>query len=219
MRRKRRDRQTKRKEREQSEVDCSEQQVDYCKTYHKIDKGYGSEAKYNLSTESHLHGWPPKLAARYFNMNINDSNKMFCFLYKKYNPGQVVMPIKEAVHNLTHSFLQRGDQMRQRGYGASPSARKDITTSSSNEGKQVCKDSVRQPFIPKTLGNWTGTVPTGNHQPTDYSSPHGRHYQQYAFSRRRLQQQWRVHQPVPMLVRGLDGKGSGPRCQYKKCPG
>jgi hypothetical protein len=22
-----------------------------------------------------------------------------------------------------------------------------------------------------------------------------------------------------MLVRGLDGKGSGPRCQYKKCPG
>jgi hypothetical protein len=21
-----------------------------------------------------------------------------------------------------------------------------------------------------------------------------------------------------MLVRGLDGKGSGPRCQYKKCP-
>jgi hypothetical protein len=22
-----------------------------------------------------------------------------------------------------------------------------------------------------------------------------------------------------MLVRGLDGKGSGPQCQYKKCPG
>jgi hypothetical protein len=71
MMRKRRDQQTKRREREQSEVDCSEQQIDYCKAYHKIDKGSGFEAKYNLSTESHLHGWPPKLAARYFNMNIN----------------------------------------------------------------------------------------------------------------------------------------------------
>jgi hypothetical protein len=88
MRRKRRDRQTKRREREQSEVDCSEQQIDYCKTYHKIDKGNGFEAKYNLSTESHLHGWPLKLAARYFNMNINNSNKVFCFLYKKYHLGQ-----------------------------------------------------------------------------------------------------------------------------------
>jgi hypothetical protein len=68
--RKRRDRQTRRREREQSEVDCSEQQIDYCTTYHKIDKGNGFEAKYNFSTESHLHAWPPKLAARYFNMNI-----------------------------------------------------------------------------------------------------------------------------------------------------
>jgi hypothetical protein len=94
-----------------------------------------------------LHGWSPNLAARYFNMNINNSNKVFCFLYKKYHPGQVVMSIKEAVHDLTHSFLQRGDPMRWRGYDASPSATKDITTSSSNEGKQVRIDSVRQPFL------------------------------------------------------------------------
>ena len=52
-----------------------------------------------------------------------------------------------------------------------------------------------------------------------YTSPRGRHHQQCTFSRRRLQQQWRVHQPVPILLRGLDGKGSGSRCQYKKCPG
>jgi hypothetical protein len=78
------------------------------------------------------------------------------------------MPIKEAVHNLTQSFLQRGDPMRQRGYGASPSATKDITASSSTEGKQVCRDSVRQPFVPETLGNGTGAVHTGNHQPTAY---------------------------------------------------
>ncbi|MGK3737756.1 MAG: hypothetical protein ACI90V_004603, partial [Bacillariaceae sp.] len=29
----------------------------------KIDKGNGAEAKYDLSTESDLHGWEPKLAA------------------------------------------------------------------------------------------------------------------------------------------------------------
>jgi hypothetical protein len=71
MRRKRRDLQTNRREREQSDVDCSQQQKDYYMTYHLIDKGNGAEAKYDLSTESHLHGWPPKLAARYFNININ----------------------------------------------------------------------------------------------------------------------------------------------------
>jgi hypothetical protein len=72
--------------------------------------------------------------------------------------------------------------MRQRGYSASPSATKDIITSSSNEGKQVRRDSVRQPFVPGTLGNGTGAVHTGNHQLTDYSSTRGQHYQQCAFS-------------------------------------
>ena len=33
-----------------------------------IDKGNGNEAKYDLSTELHLYGWSPKLAARYFNI-------------------------------------------------------------------------------------------------------------------------------------------------------
>jgi hypothetical protein len=51
MRRKRRDLQTKRREREQSDVDCSQHQKDYCMTYHLIDKGNGFEAKYDLSTE------------------------------------------------------------------------------------------------------------------------------------------------------------------------
>jgi hypothetical protein len=49
--------------REQTEVDVPEQQLDYCETYFHIDKGNGAEARYDLSTESHLHGWPPKLAA------------------------------------------------------------------------------------------------------------------------------------------------------------
>ncbi|OEU06853.1 hypothetical protein FRACYDRAFT_252696 [Fragilariopsis cylindrus CCMP1102] len=64
MKRRVRDPVTKERAREQTDVDCNAQQIDYCKTYHKIDKGNGAEAKYDLSTESHLHGWGPKLAAQ-----------------------------------------------------------------------------------------------------------------------------------------------------------
>jgi hypothetical protein len=70
MKRRVRDQVTKKRAREQSDVDCNAQQIDYCKTYHKIDKGNGAEAKYDMSAESHLHGWGPKLAACYFNMNL-----------------------------------------------------------------------------------------------------------------------------------------------------
>jgi hypothetical protein len=74
-------------------------------------------------------------------MNLNNTNKIFCFLYKKHHPDQVVMPMKDGIHNLTHSLLQRGDPMRKRGYGAPPSATKDITTSSSPDGRAIHKDS------------------------------------------------------------------------------
>jgi hypothetical protein len=77
MKRKKRNLQTKRREREKSNVDCTEQQTDYCSTYHLIDKGNGAEAQYDLSIESHLHGWPPKLSARWFNMNINNTKGEF----------------------------------------------------------------------------------------------------------------------------------------------
>jgi hypothetical protein len=53
MKRRVRDLVTKKRAREQSDVDCNAQQIDYCKTYHKIDKGNGAEAKYDLPTESH----------------------------------------------------------------------------------------------------------------------------------------------------------------------
>jgi hypothetical protein len=162
--------------------------------------------------ESHLHGWGPKLAARYFNININNAYKVFCYLYKKYHPANVVMELKNCVHNLTHSLLQRGEDMRKRKSPPPPSASKDITTSSSQEGRKVRTDSLIQPFE-------SGAVHTALPQPIDITTPRGRHHQKCAYSRRRVQQPWRVHQPVPMLVRGLDNKGSGPRCSYKKCPG
>jgi hypothetical protein len=169
--------------------------------------------------ESHLHGWGPKLAARYSNININNACKIFCFLYKKYHPANVVMELKYCIHNLTHSLLQRGDDMRKRKCGAPPSATKDISTSSSTEGRKVRTDSIQQPFASTTAAHGTGAVHAAVPGPIDYTSPRGRHHQQCPFSRRRVQQPWRVHQSVPMLVRGSDNKGSGPCCSYKKCLG
>ena len=52
----------------------------YCNTYHKIDKSNRAEARYDISTETHLHGWGPKLAARYFNMNMNNAYKVYTVL-------------------------------------------------------------------------------------------------------------------------------------------
>jgi hypothetical protein len=78
MRRKKRNPITKRREREFCDVDCPDQQKTYCRTCHKIDKGNGAEAKYDISTESHLHGWGPKLAAGYFNMNAKNAKKIMC---------------------------------------------------------------------------------------------------------------------------------------------
>jgi hypothetical protein len=99
----------------------------------------------DLSTELHLHGWEPKLAACYFNMNLNNAYKILCFLYKKYHPERpVIMPLNKCIHNLTHSLLQRGDPMRKRGTGAPPNPTKDITTSSSVDGRKVRKDSKQQ---------------------------------------------------------------------------
>jgi hypothetical protein len=62
MKRRVRDLVTKRRDRVQSDVNCNVQHIDYCRTYHHIDKGNGAEAKYDLSIESHLHGCGPKLA-------------------------------------------------------------------------------------------------------------------------------------------------------------
>jgi hypothetical protein len=34
-----------------------------------------------MSTGSHLHGWGPRLAARYFDMNLNNAYKIYCLIF------------------------------------------------------------------------------------------------------------------------------------------
>ena len=105
-------------------------------------------------------GWMPQLATCHFNMNINNTYRIYCYLFKKHHPGQVAMPLKECIHNLTHLLLQQGAPLRKRGYGVSSKATKDITTSSSVDRRKVRSDSDRQPYI-QQHAHGTGAVIAG----------------------------------------------------------
>ena len=49
----------------------------YSDTFHWIYKENGAEATYDIGMQTHLHGWNPKLAFRYFNMNLNNVYKIY----------------------------------------------------------------------------------------------------------------------------------------------
>ena len=93
-------------------MSCPEQNRDYSKTFHLIDKGNGDEAKYDIGLQSHKHGWTPKLSLRYFNMNMNNAYKIYEYLVNKHTPGRCYYDSKEAIDEAAHALLQRGDSMR-----------------------------------------------------------------------------------------------------------
>jgi hypothetical protein len=217
MRRKRRNPQTKKRERDFSQVDCPTQQKTYCLTYHQIDKGNGAEAKYDILTESHLHGWGPKLAARFFNMNLNNAYKIYCLLYKKHHGNRKPTKLKDCntqFDSLTPYYKKVRKWDREQGYGAPPSATKDISSTSSGEGRRIRSDSSRPAFwSPTTHG--TGAVQSGTPQSTVSSiSARYLYYQQTAFNQLKYFQPGRNHLSVPVVI-----SNSGRDCQYKKCPG
>jgi len=45
------------------------------------------------------------------------------------------MVLKDCINSLTHSLLQQGDGMRKRQPGAPPSASKDLTFTTSGDGR------------------------------------------------------------------------------------
>ena len=99
-------------ERHQTSVSCPEQNRDYSKTFHIIDKGNGAEAKYNIGLQSHKNGCTPKLRLRYFNININNAYKVYEYLVNKHTPGRCYYDLKEAIDEAAHALLQRVDSMR-----------------------------------------------------------------------------------------------------------
>jgi hypothetical protein len=148
-------------------------------------------------------------------MNSNNAYKVYCVLHKKYHRGRDPMPMRECINNLTHSLLQQGLDMRQRGYGAPPSVTKDITTSSSGEGRSIRSDSNRPPFETQPGPHSTGAVHTGSTRtPVSSITPRALYYQQAAFKTLKRKQPGRSHQSQAMIV-----NSSGRHCRYTKCPG
>jgi hypothetical protein len=75
-------------------------------------------------------------------MNLNNTYRIYKWLYNKYHPEDKAMGLKPCINNLAHSLLQQGSEMRQRGSGAPPKATKDITISSSVDGRRARSDSI-----------------------------------------------------------------------------
>ena len=125
------------------------------------------------------------------------------------------MPILNCIHNPTHSNLQRGDEIRQQGYGPPPSATKDITSTTSGDGRKTQTDSVRQSFLSPAAAHGTGAVHAGTPQtPASALTARGLYHQKSAFNKLKRKQPGRNHLSVPMIV-----SGSGRDCKYEKCPG
>jgi hypothetical protein len=138
-----------------------------------------------MSTESHLHGWGPKLAARFSNMNLNNAYKIYCLLYKKHYPKRKAMKLKPCINNLTHSLLQEGEEIRQRGVGAPPSATKNLDSSCSGEGRGIRSDSTRPAFL-SPGAHCTGAVHGGTPRSSPSTvCPRALYKQQLAFKRRK----------------------------------
>jgi hypothetical protein len=127
------------------------------------------------------------------------------------------MELKDCINNLTHSLLQQGEGMRQRQPGCPPSASKDLTFSTSGCEQATRSDAKNQPFLSTPGAHGTGAINGGTVRTTTVG---GMYHHKIAFNKRQRDYVSRVHQPMPMLVRGEGEKsGSGARCDYKKCPG
>jgi hypothetical protein len=84
--------------------------------------------------------------------------------------------------------------MRQRGYGPPPSATKDISTSSSGEGRTIRSDSNSPPFETQPGPHGTGSTRT----PISSITPRALYYQQAAIKTLKRKQPGRSHQSQAM---------------------
>ena len=100
-----------RREHHCTEVLFPKQNKDYSETFHLIDKGNGAEANYNIGGHSKGHNWSPKLAMRFFNMNIKSAYKIYKLLTQLHTPHHRKTKMPECVKELMHSLLQRGPKV------------------------------------------------------------------------------------------------------------
>jgi hypothetical protein len=109
--------------------------------------------------ETHSHGWTPKLAFRYFNMNLNNAYKIYESLVKKYTPNRRYLDMGEAIELATHAFLQRGEPMRERACNHPRPIRDMTSILDTGSGKKIRSDAKGEQSMGGRVSNQS-TVPT-----------------------------------------------------------
>ena len=89
-----------------NEVPCPEQNWEYSKTFHPIDKGNGVEATYDMGGKSRTHNWSPKLVLRLVYMTMNNAYKIYNALVDEHTPDRRFLEMRKAIEEMTHAFCQ-----------------------------------------------------------------------------------------------------------------
>jgi hypothetical protein len=182
------------RERTKTEVQCSAQTRDYCKTFHLIDKGNGAEANYDLGGKSRLHNWLLKLIFWLFNMSINNAYKMYTMLVKQHMAERRFLDMGDAVRELAHDLCQRGPAMRKLRAEHSSWTRNMSKLFGWKTGRKVCSDEMGMMAVASMMPQVQ--APTDN----------------YALLKNQQRRSaWRVHQSNVVALYG--------KCCWEDCPG
>jgi len=171
-------------------VPVPEQRKAYCQTFHKIDKGNGAEAKYDLGGNFKSHGWAPKLSYRFFNMGLNKSYCFYKFCHRKYNRGQRMMTMPEAMKEKTYSLLQRDVKMCTYDVKHPPPIR-NFTNA---------YDTHTRSFQTDSKGGTISKTPTVR---TDEAATRIDHRKRF-LQMQKQKNPWYAHQPTPCITKTLN---------------
>ena len=67
-----------------------------------------------MGGQSRTDGWIPKMSYRLFNINFNNSFRIYLVLMVEHNPGRRLISLAERMKEATHDLLQRGGKMKTR---------------------------------------------------------------------------------------------------------
>ncbi len=132
-------------ERTKTEVPCTAQTQDYCKTFHLTDRGNWAEANYDLGGKIRLHNWSSKLIFWFCNMSLNNAYKMYKALVKQHTERRI-LDMGNAVRELTHNLCQWGPAMSKLS-AEHPCWMRDMSKLFGWIGRKVCADAKRMMMV------------------------------------------------------------------------
>jgi len=191
-------------------VNCPEQMVAYCETFHLIDKGNGVESRYTMANGgSKSHGWTPKLSFRLFNMTLNNAYKIYRTLHKRHHQsdphvGRRLKPLTmdQAVEAVCWSFLQKGEAVRTRKATHPPPTRNLQFVMDINGGNKIRTDIE---------GTYDKPVTHNHHEVTAATTQQNSRHQGQRMNKKKKSYSWYNHQSECQEEKA--------ECKFEDCPG